>query len=290
MKIGQIIKDRYEIVEILGEGGMAFVYKAKDRQLRRIVAIKTLKPNYVNQKKFVERFRREAQTAANLNHPNIVQYIDHRVRNGRMELAMAYCHSSHDEDHDKDHDKDLCNHILSKRDADTLIDLEVARQIAYQLLNAVAYLHDDLGIVHRDIKPDNIIYDKDTGSLQLIDFGYARPFTEDTKLRSKVGTPFYIPPEMLRGQRYTCTVDEWSTGVTLFMVLYGFPPFPGETELEINPLILKSVPWPVECKRSSDAYDCIHNQLLCKNPTKRATAAQVLQSAWLRPCRDTAQA
>ena len=76
MKIGQIIKDRYEIEEVLGEGGMAFVYKAKDKQLQRTVAIKTLKPNYVNQEKFVDRFRREAQTAANLNHPNIVQIFD----------------------------------------------------------------------------------------------------------------------------------------------------------------------------------------------------------------------
>ena len=76
MKIGQIIKERYEIIEILGEGGMAFVYKAKDKQLQRNVAIKTLKPNYVNQEKFVDRFRREAQTAANLNHPNIVSPVN----------------------------------------------------------------------------------------------------------------------------------------------------------------------------------------------------------------------
>ena len=76
MKIGQIIKERYEILEVLGEGGMAFVYKAMDTQLERYVAIKTLKPNYVNQETFVERFRREAKTAANLNHPNIVQIFD----------------------------------------------------------------------------------------------------------------------------------------------------------------------------------------------------------------------
>ena len=76
MNIGQIIKDRYKILELLGEGGMAFVYKAEDRQLKRTVAIKTLKPNYVQQETFVERFKREAQTVANLNHPNIVQIFD----------------------------------------------------------------------------------------------------------------------------------------------------------------------------------------------------------------------
>ena len=78
MKIGQIVKDRYEILEILGEGGMAFVYKARDTQLERLVAIKTLKPNYVNQETFVERFKREATTAANLNHPNIVQIFTYK--------------------------------------------------------------------------------------------------------------------------------------------------------------------------------------------------------------------
>jgi serine/threonine-protein kinase len=76
MNVGQIIKDRYKILELLGEGGMAFVYKAEDRQLKRMVAIKTLKPNYVQQETFVERFKREAQTVANLNHPNIVQIFD----------------------------------------------------------------------------------------------------------------------------------------------------------------------------------------------------------------------
>ena len=76
MKIGQVVKDRYKILEVLGEGGMAFVYKAKDTQLERFVAIKTLKPNYVNQEAFVERFKREAKTAANLNHPNIFQIFD----------------------------------------------------------------------------------------------------------------------------------------------------------------------------------------------------------------------
>ena len=101
MKIGQIIKDRYEIEEILGEGGMAFVYKAKDRQLQRTVAIKTLKPNYVSQEKFVERFRREAQTAANLNHPNIVQIFDwgivlqipklHLIDEGKLKCHTYNC-------------------------------------------------------------------------------------------------------------------------------------------------------------------------------------------------------
>ena len=76
MEIGQIIKERYEITQLLGEGGMSYVYKAIDKQLQRTVAIKTLKPNYVEQEKFVERFKREAQTAANLNHPNIVQIFD----------------------------------------------------------------------------------------------------------------------------------------------------------------------------------------------------------------------
>jgi serine/threonine-protein kinase len=89
MNIGQIIKDRYKILELLGEGGMAFVYKAEDKQLKRTVAIKTLKPNYVQQETFVERFKREAQTVANLNHPNIVQIFDWGIE-GEPFFVMEY--------------------------------------------------------------------------------------------------------------------------------------------------------------------------------------------------------
>ena len=196
--------------------------------------------------------------------PNIVQYFDHNVyNNGQVELAMAHCPG-----------QELFDYIIES----SPVDLEVARQIACKLLTAVAYLHDDLGIVHRDIKPENIIYDKGSGSLQLIDFGYARPFTK-CRMRSQVGTPYYTPPEIVRGRPYTYTVDEWSTGVTLFIVLYGFPPFPGETDAEIYANIRKGVPYsPGKGReRSSDAYTCIHS-LLHIDPNERATAAQVLEA------------
>ena len=219
--------------------------------------------------------QRELHCLRKCQHPNIVHYFAHRVRDGWMELAME--HSA---------GQDLFDYIIDS----SPVNLEVVRQNACKLLTAVAYLHDELSIVHRDIKPENIIYDKDTGSLQLIDFGFARAFTSHTKLRSQVGTPFYTPPEIVYGRSYTCTVDEWSTGVTLFILLYGKPPFYGDTDPEIYQRIRNNDPWSVPDVRSSEAYDCIHHRLLCKNPAKRATAAHVLESAWLRPCRDTAQA
>lgn len=251
------------------------IYTHKNYKTRKTHKNHKSRKCVIKRQRMTTNVQREVDCLRQCNHPNIVQYIDHRVRNGRMELAMAYCPNSEG--------KDLCDYILSKRDAHTVIDLGMARQIAYQLLTAVAYLHETLGIVHRDIKPDNISFDEQTRSIKLLDFGCARPFTEDTRLTSIVGTLLYMPPEMLLKLSYTCTVDEWSTGVTLFTVFYGCPPFSGKTD------ICNKKPWPVECKRSSEAYDCIHNQLLCKDPTTRATAAQVLQSAWLRPCRDTAQ-
>ena len=136
MKIGQIIKDRYEIEEVLGEGGMAFVYKAKDRQLQRIVAIKTLKPNYVNQEKFVDRFRREAQTAANLNHPNIVQIFDWGI-DDEPYFVMEYIEGN-----------TLTSIISSNRTVGLNDILYIGSQVASGLKEAHKH-----GLVHRDIKP-----------------------------------------------------------------------------------------------------------------------------------------
>ena len=144
MKIGQIIKERYEIVEILGEGGMAFVYKAKDKQLQRNVAIKTLKPNYVNQEKFVDRFRREAQTAANLNHPNIVQIFDWGIEDEPY-FVMEYIEG---------------NTLTSIITGNKTVGLNDILYIGSQVANGLKEAHKH-GLVHRDIKPGNIMITPD---------------------------------------------------------------------------------------------------------------------------------
>ena len=153
MKIGQIIKDRYEVVELLGEGGMAFVYKAKDMQLQRTVAIKTLKPNYVEQTTFVERFKREAQTAANLNHPNIVQIFDWGIEEEPY-FVMEYIEGN-----------TLTSIIANKKTVSLGDTLFIGAQVA----NGLHAAHSQ-GLVHRDIKPGNIMITPG-GKVKVTDFG-----------------------------------------------------------------------------------------------------------------------
>ena len=198
------------------------------------------------------------------HHPNIVRYMAHRVCRGKMELAMAHCPG-----------EELFDYIV----AHGPVDLKRVKHVAHKLLETVAYLHNNLNIMHRDIKPENIMYHETTGTCLLIDFGLARVFKKDAKRTSQVGTPFYTPPEIVYGRPYTCTVDEWSTGVTLFMMLYGSPPFYGDTNQEIYKRIRRGVPWSPFEERSTEAAKCIY-ALLRVNPDIRATATEVLTYPW----------
>ncbi len=153
MQIGQIIKERYEITQLLGEGGMSYVYKAIDKQLQRTVAIKTLKPNYVEQEKFVERFKREAQTAANLNHPNIVQIFDWGIGDEPF-FVMEYIEGN------------TLTSIIAKNRTISLSDILF---IGAQVSSGLHAAHQK-GLVHRDIKPGNIMITPD-GKVKVTDFG-----------------------------------------------------------------------------------------------------------------------
>ena len=169
MKIGQIIKDRYKVIELLGEGGMAFVYKAKDMQLERIVAIKTLKPNYVEQTTFVERFKREAQTAANLNHPNIVQIFDLGIEEEPY-FVMEYIEGN------------TLTEIISNKKVISLSDVLF---IGAQVSNGLQAAHSQ-GLVHRDIKPGNIMITPG-GKVKVTDFGIVSIKDEESDI-TKTGS------------------------------------------------------------------------------------------------------
>ena len=180
MNVGQIIKDRYKILELLGEGGMAFVYKAEDRQLKRMVAIKTLKPNYVQQETFVERFKREAQTVANLNHPNIVQIFDWGIEDEPF-FVMEYIEGN------------TLTSIIAKKKTISIGDILF---IGAQVSDGLQAAHNR-GLVHRDIKPGNIMITP-SGKVKVTDFGIVSIQNEDsdiTKTGSILGTASYISPE-----------------------------------------------------------------------------------------------
>ena len=216
MKIGQIVKDRYEILEILGEGGMAFVYKARDTQLERLVAIKTLKPNYVNQETFVERFKREAKTAANLNHPNIVQIFDWGIEDEPF-FVMEYIEGN------------TLTSIIAKNRTISLSDILF---IGAQVSSGLHAAHEK-GLVHRDIKPGNIMITPD-GKVKVTDFGIVSLQNEEsdiTKTGSILGTASYISPEQAQGKPVSIESDLYSLGTVLYELITGKPPFTGDTPI-----------------------------------------------------------
>ena len=216
MKIGQIVKERYEILEILGEGGMAFVYKARDTQLERFVAIKTLKPNYVNQETFVDRFKREAKTAANLNHPNIVQIFDWGIE-GEPYFVMEYIEGN------------TLTSIIAKNRTISLGDILF---IGAQVSSGLHAAHQK-GLVHRDIKPGNIMITPD-GKVKVTDFGIVSLQNEEsdiTKTGSILGTASYISPEQAQGKPVYIESDLYSLGTVLYELITGKPPFTGDSPI-----------------------------------------------------------
>ena len=216
MEIGQIIKERYEITQLLGEGGMSFVYKAIDKQLQRTVAIKTLKPVYVEQEKFVERFKREAQTAANLNHPNIVQIFDWGIGDEPF-FVMEYIEGS------------TLTSIISKKKTLSISDIWF---IGAQVSSGLQAAHSQ-GLVHRDIKPGNIMITPE-GKVKVTDFGIVSLQNEEsdiTKTGSILGTASYISPEQAQGKPVSKESDLYSLGTVLYELITGRPPFEGETPI-----------------------------------------------------------
>jgi len=216
MKIGQIVKERYEILQVLGEGGMAFVYKARDTQLERFVAIKTLKPNYVNQETFVDRFKREAKTAANLNHPNIVQIFDWGIEEEPY-FVMEYIEG------------DTLTSIISKNKTISLSDILF---IGAQVSSGLHAAHQK-GLVHRDIKPGNIMITPD-GKVKVTDFGIVSLQNEEsdiTKTGSVLGTASYISPEQAQGKPVSIESDLYSLGTVLYELITGKTPFSGDSPI-----------------------------------------------------------
>ena len=269
MKIGQIIKERYEIVEILGEGGMAFVYKARDKQLQRDVAIKTLKPNYVNQEKFVDRFRREAQTAANLNHPNIVQIFDWGIEDEPY-FVMEYIEG---------------NTLTSIISGNRTVGLNDILYIGSQVATGLKEAHKR-GLVHRDIKPGNIMITPD-GKVKVTDFGIVSLQNEEsdiTKTGAVLGTASYISPEQAQGKPVSFESDLYSLGTVLYELIAGKPPFTGDSPIATATKHLTDKPEKLSNYRK-DIPKALENailKLLEKRPSDRFKSAEDLRALLLQ--------
>ena len=204
----------YEVLDILGSGGMGRVYRARNVTLDRVVALKTLAPQFSADSAFVQRFLKEARAAARLNHPNIVQIYDFGCEEGTYYLAMEYV--------DGPSLRALLGKArLNERDAVLLVRHAVA---------ALAIAHAQ-GIVHRDIKPDNLMLTSRRDRLKLVDLGIAKRLDEDqvlTQTGQAVGTPQYISPEQIRGVRdIDARADIYSLGATFFQLVTGHAPYEG---------------------------------------------------------------
>lgn len=213
---GMILGDRYEIIELIGTGGMADVYKGKDHKLNRYVAIKVLKAEYSSNKNFVSKFRVEAQSAAGLMHPNIVNVYDVGEEAGMYYFVM-----------------ELVEGITLKNYIEKKIRLSVkeAISIAIQVSMGIEAAHNN-GIIHRDIKPQNIIISKE-GKVKVADFGIARAASSDTITSHAMGSVHYTSPEQARGGYSDAKSDIYSIGITMFEMVTGRVPFDGETTVAI---------------------------------------------------------
>ena len=269
MEIGQIIKERYEITQLLGEGGMSYVYKAIDKQLQRTVAIKTLKPNYVEQEKFVERFKREAQTAANLNHPNIVQIFDWGIGDEPF-FVMEYIEGN-----------TLTSIIANKR----TISMNDILFIGAQVSSGLQAAHSK-GLVHRDIKPGNIMITPE-GKVKVTDFGIVSLQNEEsdiTKTGSILGTASYISPEQAQGKPVSKESDLYSLGTVLYELITGRPPFDGDTPIATATKHITDKPEKLSTYRA-DIPKGIENavlKLLHKYPKDRFKNAEDLRAVLLQ--------
>ena len=269
MNIGDTLKERYEIIELLGEGGMAFVYKALDKELQRFVAIKTLKPSYVSQETFVERFKREAQVASNINNPNIVQIFDWGIE-GVPYFVMEYVEGN------------SLTQIIAKKKQLSISDVIY---IGSRVANGLQAAHSN-GLVHRDIKPGNILITSE-GRVKVTDFGIVAIQYESsdiTKTGSVLGTATYISPEQAKGESVSTQSDLYSLGIVLYELLIGKPPFEGDSPVGIATKHLTDKPEKLTGVRK-DIPRGLENavlKLLNKNSNDRFKSAEDLRAVLMQ--------
>lgn len=216
IKLGMLIGDRYEVLEKIGTGGMSDVYKAKDQKLNRFVAVKVLKQEFSENRNFVSKFRVEAQAAAGLMHPNIVNVYDVGEENGIHYIVM-----------------ELVEGITLKKYIEKKVRLTTkeAISIAIQVAMGIEAAHNN-HIIHRDIKPQNIIISKE-GKVKVTDFGIAKAASSNTITSNVMGSVHYTSPEQARGGFSDEKSDIYSMGITLFEMLTGRVPFNGDTTVAI---------------------------------------------------------
>jgi eukaryotic-like serine/threonine-protein kinase len=260
---GSTIDGRYRLLRRIGSGGMADVWLAEDAHLQRRVALKILHGRFAQDREFVERFRREAEAAAGLQHPNVVAVFDRGDVDGTYYIAMQ---------------------LLEGRSLKTLIDQgltpEQAVALIRQVLEGAGFGHRH-GVVHRDLKPQNVIVG-DEGMVTVTDFGIARAgASEITQAGSVMGTPHYLSPEQAQGQEVTAVSDLYSVGVMLYEALAGRVPFEADSAVAIAMKQVSHTPQRPSSlnPQVSPALDAVVMRALEKDPGQRFQSAEAFISA-----------
>jgi eukaryotic-like serine/threonine-protein kinase len=270
-----LIDRRYRVVRRIGSGGMADVYCAEDSHLGRQVAIKVLHRRFAQDQEFVERFRREAKSAAGLNHPNVVGVFDRGEHEGTYYIAMELL------------DGQTLKDIVG---SEAPLPQERVIDLGLQILQAAGFAHSH-GVIHRDFKPHNVIVDQQ-GHAKVTDFGIARAgASEMTETGSIMGTAQYLSPEQAQGHAVTATSDIYSIGVMLYEMLAGRLPFEGDSAVAVALKHLSEPPAPISQWRPDvhPALEAVVMAALAKDPAQRWQSAEDL-AAGLEAARTQIQA
>jgi eukaryotic-like serine/threonine-protein kinase len=268
--VERVLSDHYELDSEIGRGGMGIVYRAKDRRLKRTVAIKLLPPELSFRSDIKTRFLREAETAAQLSHPNIVPIYTVDETEGLVYFVMAYVDG-----------ENLAKRIFERG----VLPADEVRRILRDVADALAYAHER-GVVHRDIKPDNIIIAAQTGRPMVTDFGIARAVSDgDSRLTATgmaIGTPAYMSPEQAAGER---TIDGrsdlYSLGIVAYQMLAGEPPFVAGSTPAMLVKHISERPIPVQQRRADMPDDLARAVMLMleKDPANRFPSASAVVAA-----------
>ncbi len=266
----RIYSNRYQVTHLIARGGMALVYRAQDLLLNRPVALKILYPELSADPLFVERFRREAQAAANLSHPNIVPVFDWGEDDGTYFIVMELVDGT-----------SLAETLRGSRRLTPTNSALIVAQVA----SALGYAHRN-GVVHRDVKPGNILLTSD-GQVKVTDFGIAQAVSSEDHLAeegSVMGTATYFSPEQAEGVAVDGRSDVYSLGVVLYEMLAGRPPYVGDSPVEVSSQhVHGTIPVPTEFNNKIPRdLEAIVMESLAKSPARRYQSADEFRADLIR--------